>query len=98
MKIFLLAFVALGAAWTWECDELIYQILASDEPKEYPLSGTALLNPISTYSSKNGVCTTRRRLYDYDLTGYRPISESTPNCDCSDPKNYNFADKGRFKI
>ena len=78
-----------------KCNEVIYQILAIDDPKEYPLSGVALLNPISTYSSKYGACTTT---IVTDLTGYRPYSISTPNCDCSDPKNYNFADKGRFKM
>ena len=80
------------------CNMVIYQILAKDNAKEYPLQDDD--KPISKYSSTDGACT-------YDATvkscSQSDCSESTmeqtmPNCDCSDPKKYNFHDKGRFKI
>ena len=69
------------------CDAVIYRILANDDPKEYPLGGP-MSKPISAYSSEDGACT----IIEY---GY---SQTVQNCDCSDPKNYNFYDEGRFKI
>ena len=69
------------------CSNTIYQILANDDPTEYTLSGSPL-KPIKSYSSSGGSCTVT------ESGGSMTIS----NCDCSDPKNYNFADEGRFKI
>ena len=75
------------------CNMVIYMILANDDPYEYPLAKdpyTPLADPISTYSSNGGVCTFTLPQYGW--------SETVQNCDCSDPKNYNFYDQGRFKI
>ena len=82
------------------CNMIIYKILAKDDSKEYPLMDED--KPISKYSSKDGACT-------YDAIVGESCSgpdtckditqeDTTPKCDCSDPKKYNFADKGRFKI
>ena len=70
------------------CHQIIYQILANDDPKEYPLGQDS--GPIGPedYSSEDDTCT---------LTG-DGSSMTVQMCDCSDPKNYNFEDKGRFKI
>ena len=86
------------------CNMIIYKILAKDDSKEYPLMDED--KPISKYSSKDGACT-------YDAVVGQSCSQSgdgpetcedytqeqtIPKCDCSDPKKYNFADEGRFKI
>ena len=71
------------------CNNVIYLILANDDPKEYPLAQDGpMANPISTYSSNGGACTITED----------GSSMTLHNCDCSDPKNYNFYDQGRFKI
>ena len=69
------------------CNNIIYAILANDDPYEYP--GLGLGQKISTYYSKDGACT--------KSSGYG-MSVTVKNCDCSDPTKYNFEDKGRFKI
>ena len=88
------------------CNNVIYAILANYDPYEYPLTQDGpLAKPISNYSSiVPGYCT-----FDYTVkTCYiinRPETcteskQTMPQakCDCSDPENYNFADKGRIKI
>ena len=71
------------------CNNIIYSILANDDPNAYPLAEDGpMANPISTYSSSGGACTITEDGSEMTIS----------NCDCSDPKNYNFADKGRFKI
>ena len=90
------------------CNSLIYAILANDDPHEYPLvQDGPLAKPISKYSSiVPGYCDfdyTMKTCYtinrpetctESELSTYGMIQA----CDCSDPENYNFADKGRFKI
>ena len=89
------------------CNNVIYAILANDDPYEYPLAQDGpLAKPISKYYSiVPDHCT-----FDYTVetcsqiyTGLEKCTESNitmtqAKCDCSDPENYNFADKGRFKI
>ena len=89
------------------CNNVIYAILANDDPYEYPLAQDGpLAKPISKYSSiVSGYCT-----FDYTVkmcsqygSGPERCTESKESmtqakCDCSDPENYNFADKGRIKI
>ena len=94
------------------CNNVIYAILANDDPYEYPLTVQSLTQdgplaiPISKYySTVPGYCT-----FDYTVetckqiyTGLEKCTESKitmtqAKCDCSEPENYNFADKGRFKI
>ena len=89
------------------CNNIIYAILANDDPYEYPLAQDGPFpKPISKYSSiVSGYCT-----FDYTVkmcsesySGLETCTESTESmtqakCDCSDPENYNFADKGRIKI
>ena len=91
------------------CNNVIYAILANDDPNEYPLAQDKripLSIPISKYSSiVSGYCT-----FDYTVkmcsesgSGPERCTESKllmtqAKCDCSDPENYNFADKGRVKI
>ena len=69
-----------------QCNKVIYYILANDNPEEYPLLVGD--KPTSTFSSKDGACT-------FTEDG---MSVTVNDCDCSDPKKYNFYDKGRFKI
>ena len=68
------------------CDAVIYDILAKDDPNEYPLRPGS--SGISDYSSSGGTCTVTQ--YGSKLT--------LSDCDCSDPENYSFYDEGRFKI
>ena len=68
------------------CNKVVYYILANDNPEEYPLMDDD--KPTSTFSSKDGACT-------FTEDG---MSVTVNDCDCSDPKKYNFYDKGRFKI
>ena len=71
------------------CNGLIYAILATDDPKEYPLANEGpMARPISKYSSNGGDCTITED----------GSSMTVHNCDCSDPKNYNFEDEGRFMM
>ena len=83
------------------CDSLIYSILANDDPKEYPLAKDGPMKyPISTYSSNSGACTyeaTMTACYNDECTESK-LSMTQQDCDCSDPKNYNFEDEGRFMI
>jgi len=81
------------------CNMVIYQILAKDNAKEYPLDGGD--KPISKYSSKDGACTYDATMKRCSQSGSGPetCTESTEEitlskCDCSDPKKYNFYDKG----
>ena len=69
------------------CNNVIYQILAGEDPKTYPLLGLASVEK-GSYSSSGGACTIK------DNGSEMTIS----NCDCSDPENYDFVDEGRFKI
>ena len=85
-----------------ECGGVIYSILAKDNPKEYPLPKE---DQISTYTFTNGTCTFDAITQNCTQSGDGPEqctesteSETVKNCDCSDPKKYNFRDKGRFKI
>ena len=71
------------------CNSLIYAILANDDPKEYPLANDGPMGkPISKYSPDGGACTITED----------GSSTTVQNCDCSNPKNYNFEDEGRFMI
>ena len=82
------------------CDNIIYAILANENPKEYPLAKDGPMgSPISTYSSKNGDCTYDATMTacSYDECTESKLSITQPDCDCSDPKNYIFYDQGRFK-
>ena len=92
-----------GIAQDMACREAIYQILANDNPEEYPLDEDK--NPISTYSFIDGDCTFNDTVCSDPFE--KPPCEESPeriqtmrfeDCDCSDPKKYNFEDQGRFKI
>ena len=73
------------------CNNVIYAILANDDPKEYPLAKDGpMASPISTYSSNGSACTIGEPQHGSFMT--------VQYCDCSDPKNYNFEDEGRFMI
>ena len=84
------------------CREVIYKILANDNPEEYPLD--ADVKPISTYSAENGVCTFNSTVQWCSGPNDEPPCEDItrpepyPDCDCSDPEKYNFEDQGRFKL
>ena len=95
------------------CSFIIYFILANENPEEFPLPKETTncnpisCNPISTYTFENGACTFDDTVSTCAQSGDDPeqCTESTvsktfkvQNCDCSDPKKYNFQDKGRFKI
>ena len=88
------------------CNNIIYSILANDDPKEYPLAEDGpMANPISTYSSNDGACTFDATMEVCQSSGgagetctKSKVSMTQANCDCSDPEKYNFEDKGRFKI
>ena len=69
------------------CHTTIYQILSKDNPTDYP-KPTDGPGEIGSYSSSGGSCTIG------DEFGGMTIQ----NCDCSDPKKYDFYDEGRFSI
>ena len=87
-----------------QCGGVIYAILAIDNPEEYPLEEED--KPISiTYTFTDGACTFDATGQNCTQSGDGPeqctestMSETIKNCDCSDPKKYDFQDKGRFKI
>ena len=88
-----------------DCSAIIYFILANENPEEFPLPKEQ--NPISTYTFANGACTFNDTVSTCAQSGDDPeqcteltVSETftVENCDCSDPKKYNFQDKGRVKI
>ena len=68
------------------CHLTIYQILSSENPTDYPKKTDVPGEFYSSYSSSGGSCTIR------DEFGSMTIQ----NCDCSNPKSYNFYDEGRF--
>ena len=76
------------------CNQLLYGILSNENSKEYPLSN--ILGIVSDYSSSCGYCTIPQDLGTHFSSTERNFTYS--NCDCSDPKNYNFKDEGRFEI
>ena len=87
------------------CSALIYLILANENPEEFPPPKEA--NTINTYTFTNGACifndtvsTCIQSGDDLEQCTESTVSETfiVENCDCSDPKKYNFQDKGRFKI
>ena len=85
------------------CGFAIYSILAKDNPTKYPLSKKD--QPISTYNFTDGDCTYDETRKNCTQSGDGPekctestVTETAKNCDCSDPKKYNFQDKGRVKI
>ena len=88
----------------WQCGSVIYGILANDNPEEYPLEEED--KPISmTYTFKDGACSYDATMLNCTQLGDGPKqckeskdSVTVENCDCSDPKKYNFQNKGRFKI
>ena len=87
-----------------QCGSVIYVILANDNPEVYPLEEED--KPISmTYNSTDGACSYHATMLNCTQSGDGPeqckestVSETVENCDCSDPKKYNFQNKGRFKI
>jgi len=107
MKTFFLAFVALDAASTWKgrsaslppgmdletmskqmCNMYMYMILSNENPTEYPaMAGPGESSGDISYSSSGGSCTIEE--------GHGAII--IENCDCSDPKKYDFADQALCK-
>merc|ERR1719312_786059 len=104
MKTFFLAFIALDAASTWKgrsvpegpppgmgkmmCNNFIYTILAGEDSKNYPLANGLEPAEKGSYSSSGGACSITEDGSTVTIS----------NCDCSDPKSYNFADKELCKI
>ena len=97
---------AIGVYAKKQCDNLIYRILAKDNPKEYPVMDDDA--PISTYSTRKYLdrmdCLFSTTSTVCFVVGDPGSCKEVKNrrelrgCDCSDPKNYKFEDEGRFKI
>ena len=73
------------------CYLINYEFLSIEDPKTYPkpLEGFTL---DQKFSPDDDSCIVSGQ---GDL---EPFSFTIQDCDCSDPKNYDFYDKGRFKI
>ena len=69
------------------CNKVIYYILANENPEEYPLMDDD--KPISAHTSEDGACS---------IIEEGKIVETVKDCNCNHPEEYNFEDKGRFKI
>ena len=71
------------------CNSINYDMLSIEDPKTYPkpLGESVGLK----YSPDGGSCIFSEQ--DGDLESF---SYTIQDCDCSDPKNYDFYDKGRF--
>ena len=67
------------------CELIIYEKLSIEDPKEYPKQGDRLPYSITP---EGGSCKITKPEYSY--------TKVIQDCDCSDPKNYDFYDKGRF--
>ena len=70
-----------------QCNKVIYYILANENPEEYPLMDDD--KPISAHTSEDGACS---------IIEEGKIVETVKDCNCIHPEEYNFKDKGRFKI
>ena len=71
------------------CNGVIYGVLSKENPSEYPVgnpNAPAMFTGDVTLSSSGGSCTVKEEFGEMTI----------PNCDCSDPKKYDFYDKGRF--
>ena len=68
------------------CDAIIYEMLSIEDPKKYPRPGESLPYSITP---NGGACI----ISEGDP---EPYSSTIKECDCSDPKNYDFYDKGMF--
>ena len=70
------------------CDGIIYWLLSIEDPKKYPNPMDAPRN----VTPDGGSC-----IISYSLISRKSVHSYTiQDCDCSDPKNYDFYDKGRF--
>ena len=73
------------------CDAINYAMLSNENPKKYPPMG-----PGESFSYSGtpdgGSCI----ISDDELIGDELYSYTIQDCDCSDPKNYDFYDKGMF--
>ena len=71
-----------------QCNEVIYEILSIEDPKKYPVP---MNTSVPSITPDGGSCIVTEpnvpEPYNVDTIQY---------CDCSDPKNYDFYDKGRF--
>ena len=73
----------------WFCDMINYNMLSIEDPKKYPRpmdSGESLLD---SATPNGGSCIISEGEPE-------PYSFTIQECDCSDPKNYDFYNKGRF--
>ena len=68
-----------------QCHGVIYEILAIEDPKKYP---RPMNTSVASFTPDGGSCI----VSEPD----KPDSFTIQDCDCNDPKNYDFYDKGRF--
>ena len=68
-----------------QCHVVIYEILSIEDPKKYPVP---MNTSVSSITPDGGSCI----VSEPDESD----SYTLQDCDCSDPKNYDFYDKGRF--
>ena len=68
-----------------QCHRFNYEILSKEDPKKYP---RPMNTPVPSITPDGGSC----------IVGEpdEPDSFTIHICDCSDPKNYDFYDKGMF--
>ena len=76
------------------CHIMNYELLSIEDPKEYP-SSMDPSNSLKIYSSDGGSCTYNLHDDSVDYETYN-FEATIQDCDCSDPKNYDFYDEGRF--
>ena len=70
-----------------QCHGVIYEILSIEDPKKYP---RPMNTSVQSITPDGGSCIVSEPDEPYSFT--------IEDCDCSDPKNYDFYDKGRFSI
>ena len=75
-----------------QCNGVIYEILSIEDPQKYPK--IPMNTSVSSITPDGGSCIVTDDPDDPDDP--EPFSYTLQDCDCSDPKNYDFYDKGRF--
>ena len=77
-----------------QCHRFNYEILSIEDPKKYPVP---MNTSVPSITPDGGSCIVIEPDDELSIKYNITIEPYTiKDCDCSDPKNYDFYDKGRF--
>ena len=77
-----------------QCNQVIYEVLSIEDPKKYPVP---MNTSVPSITPDGGSCIVIEPDDELSIKYNITIEPYTiKDCDCSDPKNYDFYDKGRF--